>query len=120
MNATEPDPAAEFAAAMSLFEAANIRADASAPPYDLSRAFGGYDVFMRDCARIGRAFEAWCCVHVDWTEGIADCWPYLLHDKFGDLALEAIGGLTALSVHDFNDSHWISIARKLELPLYPS
>lgn len=117
MNATEPDPAAEFAAAMSLYINAETRADATKTC--LSKAYEGHDELMRVCMKAGRAFEAWCCRHVDWNVGIADVWPYLLEDKFGTLAVDSLELPDGhLYLDRLNETHFRRIARKLKLPLY--
>lgn len=118
MNATKPDPAAELGAAMSLYQAGVRRAEKNGN--DLSAAYQGHDEFMRVCMNIARSFEAWCCRHVDWNVGIADCWPYLLQDRFGDLAIGRVG--SECHLHSLQDkgqeAAFRKIARQLKLPLY--
>lgn len=107
------DLAAEFGAATSV----RLMGEALAHRHgnDLSEAYAGGDEFMRQCMRVGREFESWCCVYVDWNVGIDDCWPYLLEDKFGPLAIAAAGGECHLE--RLGPGQWLKIARKLKLPL---
>jgi len=107
------DLAAEFGAATSL----RLMAWALAHKHgnSLSEAYVGVDEFTRQCMRIGREFESWCCVYVDWDVGIDECWPYLLEDKFGAVAIAAAGG--ECYVRWLGPADWPKIARKLKLPL---
>lgn len=72
----EPDPAAAFAVAVALYRGLTER-----KTLNLSEPFSGGDQFMRVCVKIGKDFEDWACVNVDFTE-LVDVWPYLLEDKF--------------------------------------
>jgi hypothetical protein len=112
LDSCQPDPAAEFGAALSLFNAAETAAEMHSN--NLSDAYSGGDEFMRQCMRVGREFEAWACAHVDFDE-LADVWPYDLHDRFGRAAIEVIGSECRL--HRLGADHWPLIADVLKLPL---
>lgn len=88
MSNYTPDPAAEFAVALSIYNRLTNRRT-----LDLSQAFHGFDQFMRACMNIGKTFEAWACANVDF-DGTGDVWPYLLEEKFLEAYEGAFGRLT--------------------------
>jgi len=102
-----PDPAAEFAAALAIYEARKALRN-------LSDAFNGGDNFLRQCMECGRAFERWSCRHVQWSE-LADVWPYLLQDKLGAAYLAEFGD--ASPEGRFTDAVCARLAAALNLPL---
>lgn len=108
----KPDLAAEFGAAVSLYNAAEAYANANRN--NLSEVYQGYDELMRQCMRAGREFEAWSCKYVDWDR-VNDVWPYLLEDKFGDIAIEVVGSECHLTC--LGPVYYRRIAVKLKLPL---
>jgi hypothetical protein len=69
----EPDPAAVFAAAFSLWEACQACANRDAG-LNLSECYNGMDQFMREVMRVGNFFESWSCGHVDFDQP-PDVWP---------------------------------------------
>lgn len=97
-----PDPAAEFAAAVSLRDAAEAAAKENGN--NLSETYQGGDEFMRQCMRIGR---------------VDDVWPYRLEDRFGAAALEVIGSECHLKRLGTEPAHWAAVAVKLALPVRP-
>lgn len=107
------DLAAEFGAATSVRRMGEALAHTHGN--DLSEAYQGGDEFMRQCMRVGRDFESWCCVYVDWETGIDECWPYFLEDRFGAVAISVAGSECHLD--RLGPTHWVKIARRLKLPL---
>jgi hypothetical protein len=105
----EPDPAASFAAGMSVYE--KFR-DLDADRDTLSDVYGGFDEFMRQCIRVGTLFEEWACRNIKF-EALEDVWPYTLHDNFGT-ALAAI--LDYDGLESFNESHCETLATSFEFP----
>jgi hypothetical protein len=108
----DPDPAAIFAAALSLHESACIAADLH--NNCLSEIYNGFDEFMRQCMRVATEFENWACANVRW-ESVLEVWPYLLEDRFGDAALVVAG--SERDVGKLGCDDWLRIARMLKLPL---
>ena len=82
----QPDPAAIFAIAQSLWEACQTQA-ARDPIINLSEAYHGMDQFMRELMRVASLFESWACQHIDFPE-LDEPWPYLLQDRFGEACLQ--------------------------------
>ena len=72
----EPDSAAVFGAALSIWQACRETA-ARDPHLNLSDCYNGMDEFMREVMRVGKCFEDWACRHVAFEE-LADVWPYFL------------------------------------------
>jgi hypothetical protein len=106
------DPAAVFACALSLWEECQKQAKAD-EKLNLSDCFNGLDQFMRELMRIGTAFEAWACDHLDFNE-LKDVWPYLLEDKFGP-ACSRLLRIEALA--KFNEEDCLRVALHLQLPV---
>ncbi|MGO9609896.1 MAG: hypothetical protein ACLPT4_09695 [Verrucomicrobiia bacterium] len=71
------------------------------------------DQLMREVMRVGNRFEAWACLHIDF-EQLADVWPYLLEDKFGDGCL---GVMSPSAVASFDESDCLRVALRLRLPV---
>ncbi len=107
----EPDPAAVFACALSLWEAVNKYA--AGERLNLSEIYNGTDQLMREVMRIANQFETWACRHVAF-DGIDEVWPYLLQDRFGDTCLDVVLPST-LTV--FDESDCLRIAIGLHLPI---
>lgn len=107
-----PDPAAVFACAKSLHDACLEREEED-QGLDLSEAYQGMDVLMREVMRVGDEFENWACRHVAFHE-LAEVWPYLLEEQFGRACLEIMG---ADSFADFDADDCLRIAFKLRLPM---
>lgn len=108
-----PDPAAVFACAKSLHDACLERAEVD-PELNLSEAYQGMDVFMREVMRVGEEFEKWACRHVAFHE-LGDVWPYLLEERFGALCLEV---MEADALAGFDGEDCLRIAFKLRLPMW--
>lgn len=78
MPSHKPDPAGEFAAAMSLYH--HILASHSVD--EITDNHEGQENVMRSVMTLAKAFEAWACRHVDF-DTLQDRWPYILEDGFG-------------------------------------
>jgi hypothetical protein len=106
MNAMEnlgvhqPDPAAVFAAAMSLWKECHRQSE-NEPQLNLSDCYSGIDGLMREIMRIAILFEVWSCEHVIFEE-LNDVWPYLLEDRFGQECLSFFlpDGLSEFGIGD--------------------
>lgn len=105
------DPAAVFAAATSIWTACHRYADQNR--CDLSEMFNGMDQLMRTAMSVANRFEQWSCQHIDFNE-LADVWPYLLEDKFGEACLDIIQ-LEALE--SFCDRDCLCVAIRMRLPI---
>src|SRR4051812_40747738 len=67
VEADAVDPAAVFAAAMSLWkELQNV--SKKDPQFNLSDAYSGVDEAMRQVMRVATIFETWACSHVAFEE----------------------------------------------------
>jgi len=108
---TQADPAAVFAAAVSLWQAVNE--PANQPGLNLSECYHGIDELMRVVMRIATEFERWSCAHVNFDE-LNDVWPYRREDAFGAACLSVLGGPEALM--DFDTKSCLRVAWKLRLP----
>ncbi|MDB6020691.1 MAG: hypothetical protein JWQ04_548 [Pedosphaera sp.] len=106
------DPAAVFAAAMSLWQSCNKRAIQDQRP-NLSESYNGMDQFMREVMRVANLFEGWACSHLIF-EQMEDVWPYMLQDKFGDACLEI---LLPNELAQFNESDCLRVSLHLRLPI---
>lgn len=107
-----PDPAAIFACAKSLYDACLERADGESG-LNLSEAYQGMDVFMREVMRVGEEFENWACRHVAFHE-LEHVWPYLMGERFGEACLDMIH-VDELGSFDLDDC--LRVALKLRLPM---
>jgi hypothetical protein len=105
------DQAAVFASAMSLWEECHEHAKRN--QLNLSECFNGIDQLMRVVMRIGNQFETWSCQHIDFKE-LADHWPYLLQDKFGQACL-AIA--EPKDLESFGDRDCLHAAMRMRLPV---
>jgi hypothetical protein len=114
MSQYTPDPAAEFAVAVSIYNPLRKRRE-----LEVSEAFQGHDQFMRACVNVGKVFEAWACTHVDFEEEVTDVWPYLLEDHFLDAYEQAHGRLEQDNLYNlerFNETScpavWAALRKK--------
>ncbi len=107
-----PDPAAVFAAATSLWEECHKKAT-SEPRINLSDCYSGMDGLMRETMRIAALFETWSCKHINFAE-LNDVWPYLLQDRFGK---ECLSVLLPDGLSVFDDSDCRRVAARLGLSL---
>jgi hypothetical protein len=112
LGTLQPDPAAIFAAALSLWEAVHERAEAD-KTLDLSDCYNGTDQLMREVMRIANLFETWACQHVAFDE-LDDVWPYLLEDKFGAACLAVI---LPSALAQFDETDCLRVAIGLRLPI---
>ena len=108
----EPDPAAVFACALSLWREC-MRRSHSGQKVNLSECYNGGDEFMRVIMRAGTRFEEWACIHIEF-EALDNCWPYLLEEKFGE-ACVALKDVTSLD--EFCDNDCLAVALRLRLPV---
>ncbi len=111
LDSYEPDPAAVFACAISLWEATHKRAEGE--KLNLSDLYNGVDQLMREVMRIGTLFEVWACRHLSF-DALNDVWPYLLEDRFGDACLDIVMP-NYLTV--FDESDCLRVALRLRLPV---
>lgn len=111
-SAPQPDPAAIFAIANSLWDACH-RQTATEPHLNLSDCYSGMDGFMREVMRVATAFEAWSCQHVVFEE-LNDVWPYLLQDRFGH---ECLSVLLPETLSEFGEHDCRRVAARLMLPI---
>ncbi len=109
----EPDPAAVFGAASSIWDACHEYAKES--HCNLSEIFNGIDQLMRTVMDVADRFERWSCRHVEFSE-LADVWPYLLQDKFGKACL---GISSPEALESFDDRGCLRTAMRLRLPIKP-
>jgi hypothetical protein len=113
IESLEPDPAAVFGAALSLWQ--SVWKHAETPPrLNLSECYNGGDEFMRIVMRIATAFELWASDHV-FFDALDDVWPYLLEDRFGEACLSVLGSPGALL--DFDVRNCLRVALWLRLPV---
>jgi hypothetical protein len=108
----QPDPAAVFGCALSLWRECHKYAEAR-PSLNLSECLNGIDELMRQVMRVGNQFEQWACLHISFDE-VNDVWPYLLEDKFGVACLE-IFNPDALT--QFDEMDCLRVALHLNLPV---
>ena len=94
MKLHSPDPAGEFAAALSLYS--YILASHSVE--EITDNHEGQENVMRSVMTLAQAFESWACRHVDFDR-IEDRWPYVLEDRFGEAVFRVWDG----SGHDLLD-----------------
>jgi hypothetical protein len=114
MPSHKPDPAGEFAAAMSLYD--HILASHSVE--EITDNHEGQENVMRSVMTLAKAFESWACRHVDF-EKLQDRWSYVLEDGFGAAAFQVWDG----SGHDLLDGLIgceSEIAQILQLPILPT
>ena len=105
----QPDPAAVFACALSLWREC-MRRSQSGQKVNLSECYNGGDEFMRVIMRAGTQFEKWACAHIEFGQ-LDNCWPYLLEERFGE-ACVALKDVTSLD--EFCEKDCLSVALRLE------
>ena len=110
--AHQPDPAAIFAMAQSLWEACQKQA-ARDSKINLSEAYHGMDQFMREIMQVASRFESWSCQFIDFTQ-LDEPWPYLLQDHFGDACLQF---RSATDLAAFAEPDCLRVALNLRLPV---
>lgn len=108
---TRLDPAAVFAAALSLWEASKQRSKDQR--VNLSDAYHGMDQFMREIMRVAELFEGWACRHIAF-ERSGEVWPYLLGERFGETCVEYV---TVDSFDDFDEADCLRVAMRMRLPI---
>jgi len=112
MNSSEPDSAAVFACAQSLWEAVEGEA-ARNSIVSLAKDYNGFDQFMREIMRIGKLFEDWACEHVEFAE-FTEVWPYYLVGNFGEACLSVV---FASHLASFEEEDCLRVALHLKLPV---
>jgi hypothetical protein len=107
-----PDSAAIFASALSLWQACHEKAlcDKS---IELSKCYKGVDQFMRVVMCVAHQFETWACEHIVFEE-LEEVWPYLLEEHFGEACLEVV---PADAFTKFDDSDCLRVALRLGLSI---
>jgi hypothetical protein len=107
----EPDSAAVFAMALSLWEVCEKRWRET--NFDISDCYNGVDQFMREVMRIANQFENWACHHVNFNE-FNEVWAYYLGDNFGKTCLDI---LPMNCLMDFSKDDCLRVAMSLRLPV---
>jgi hypothetical protein len=106
-----PDPAAQFASALSLWQ--TWKQEEIARNLNLSECYNGMGQFMREVVRVANQFEAWACLHVDF-DVLDDVWPDLLEDRFGEACLAV---LPPNALAQFDDSDCLRVGVRMGLPI---
>lgn len=107
----EPDSAAIFAIALSLWEICEKRRREN--DWNISACYNGYDQFMRELIKVASLFEEWACGHVNFDE-FSEVWPYYLGDNFGAACLSL---LPIECLMDFDEGDCLRMALALKLPV---
>jgi hypothetical protein len=108
----EPDPAAVFGCALSLWHECKKLSTAEGR-FNLSECYNGGDEFMRVIMRAGICFEKWASLHIAFDH-FDNVWPYLLEDQFGAACVRMIG---AMNLAKFDNSDCLRVALDLRLPV---
>lgn len=110
---SQPDPAAVFAAALSLWNRIQ-----NLPNHgEIVDLHEGSDELMRRIMRVAEAFESWACKHIDFSQ-LQDPWVYLLEQDFGRcFCLACEGGEATIDAAIGRESE---IAMVLHLPVLPT
>ena len=106
-----PDSAAVFAVALSLWEICEKQARETG--FNISECYKGVDQFMREVMRIANEFENWACHHVNFNQ-FNEVWPYYLGDNFGKTCLSV---LSLSCLMEFGEADCLRIAIDLKLPV---
>ena len=114
-ESVEPDPAAVFACALSLWNALHQRQQQDRG-MNLSECFNGLDGLMREVMKIGNLFESWACSHVDF-DYLHEPWPYLLQDRFGEACTNLMLPIGSVAVDTFNERDCLRVAMQIALPI---
>lgn len=107
----QPDPAAVFGCALSLWQACWKPPKAS-EHVNLSECYNGGDEFMRVVMRVATRFETWASLHIAFDE-LDDVWPYMMEDRFGAACIAVMG---VMNLAEFSDSDCLWVALQLRLP----
>jgi hypothetical protein len=107
----DPDSAAVFAMALSLWEV--CEKERRETNFNISECYNGVDQFMREVMRIANQFEDWSCQHVDFDE-FSEVWPYYLGDNFGTKCLSV---LPMNCLMEFGEQDCLRVALSLRLPV---
>ncbi|MDZ4744186.1 MAG: hypothetical protein SGI98_12320 [Verrucomicrobiota bacterium] len=107
-----PDPAAIFGAAISLWIQANQMEDTD-ENFCISDIFSGRDGFMWVIMNVTKRFEEWSCNYINF-EMIDEPWPYILEEQFGPSCANCIS-FSLLGKIDNND--FMKIALDMNIPL---
>jgi hypothetical protein len=110
-TAIEPDPAAVFTIAHSLWEICEKRSHQN--NFNISECYNGVDQFIREIMRIANLFENWACHHINFDE-FDEVWAYYLGDNFGKSCLTVVP-LNCLM--DFGEADCLRVALHLRLPV---
>ena len=102
----QPDPAAIFAGALSLWNA--VRAAHDQMEMTLSDAYNGADECMRQVMRVATLFEEWACRHVAFDE-LDEMWAYLLDSRLGEACIDS---MTVSSLTEFDEAECFSRGEK--------
>jgi hypothetical protein len=111
-NRQESDPAAVFAAALSLWQACHAQGAADTN-LNFSESYNGFHLFMREVMRVATLFETWACRHIEFNE-FTEVWPYFLEDRFGERCMSAI---LPTDLASFDESDCLRVAMRMRLPI---
>ena len=78
----QPDPAAVFACALSLWRECMRYSRPGVGRVNFSECYNGGDEFMRVLMRVGTKFEQWACSRIAFA-ALEDVWPCVLEEEFG-------------------------------------
>lgn len=109
---SNPDEAAIFAAAISLWIQAN-KMENMDKTFCISEIFSGRVNFMSIIMDVARRFEKWSCEHINF-ETNDETWPYILEESFGSTCAKCID-FTLLEEININD--FFKIALLMNMPL---
>lgn len=107
----EPDPAAVFTIANSLWEICEKRSRQN--NFNISECYKGVDQFIREIMRIANLFENWACHHINFDE-FDEVWAYYLGDNFGKSCLTV---LPLNCLMEFSEADCLRVALQLRLPV---
>jgi hypothetical protein len=108
----DPDPAAVFASALSLWQECQKRANED-KNLNFSESYSGFDQFMREIMRVATQFETWACQHIDFAE-LNHVWPYFLEGEFG---LKCLSAMLPTGLAAFDESDCLRVAMLMRLPI---
>lgn len=106
-----PDNAAQFAAALSLWQPWKQAVLAENP--DLSECYDSMDQLRREVVRVANHFEMWASLHVDF-DMLDESWPHLLEKRFGEACLDV---LPPNALARFDNGDCLRVAVRLDLPI---
>jgi len=108
----QPDPAAVFACALSLWKECHKLAQID-KGLNLSESFNGMDECMRVMMRVAARFEDWSSLHIAFEE-LDSVWPYMIEDHFGEACLSL---MLPARLAEFDDTDCLRVALRLHLPV---